>query len=62
MSIPDAYDAWRNHERQQERWLERRPVCDHCKDHIQRGHCYRIWDITICPDCMEDYFKERITE
>ena len=62
MSIPDSYDAWRAHESRQERLLERRPVCIKCRDHIQDQHYYRVFGAAICPECMEEHFKEEIEE
>ena len=50
-----AYDA------ECERWLQRRPVCDECHEHIQDDHYYDIRGMIICPDCMNDH-KEYIDD
>lgn len=33
-TIPDNYDFFRMHEDEQDKWLEQRPVCVCCGDHI----------------------------
>lgn len=55
MSIPDAYDMWEAHEREQQRWLEKRPVCADCQEHIQEERAYYINGDWICEDCMDSY-------
>lgn len=44
----------------QSAWLKERPKCDHCDHHIQADHLYRINGEGICPDCLENYFREEI--
>ena len=60
MNVPDNYDQWLRHEREQERQLAERPRCDHCFHPIQANHLYRINGEGICPDCLENYFREEI--
>ncbi len=42
----------------QDAWLERRPQCDCCGNHIQDEtalhYVTRKIDIWICPDCVDD--------
>ena len=45
-------------EREQEEWLNSRPVCDMCGDHIQDEGYYAIDGYNICEDCWEDYSKK----
>ena len=61
MPIPDAYDAWEAHEREKQQWLEKRPVCADCKQHIQDEKAYHIHGDWICADCMSSYERE-VTE
>lgn len=61
MFIPDAYDAWESHEREQQQWLEKRPVCVKCKEHIQDERAYYINDDWICAECISSYERE-VTE
>lgn len=35
-----------------ERWLESRPVCDRCGEHIQDEYGYKVDGETLCPDCF----------
>ena len=58
MSIPDNYDQWLKHEREQTRWLKSRPKCSRCGEHIQSEKCYRIHGEVYCPDCIEDFAEE----
>lgn len=58
-NIPDNYDLWESHDREQRRSLEQLPVCDICDERIQEDYYYHINDEYICPDCLE-HFKKRI--
>ena len=58
--MPDNYSQWEAHERKQEAWRQSRPVCDHCGEHIQDDHCYNINGERLCPDCLNNYFREEI--
>lgn len=60
MNIPDNYDIWLAHEEQMERELEARPVCDHCENRIQEEFCYEVEGMTICPRCMDTYFRREL--
>lgn len=42
--------------RQEQKWLESRPVCDICLGHITADWFYEIDGKTICPDCMEEKY------
>lgn len=55
MNIPDPLDLFLEHDRDREEWLESRPVCDDCGEHIQEDHYYRFNDEIICPDCIDNY-------
>lgn len=47
------------HQADQDRELERLPVCCFCDNPIQNEHFYEINGEAICPDCLENYFKRR---
>ena len=53
----DNYSAWERHQRDEDKWLESRPVCSFCGEHIQDEYAYRINDELICMDCLEHNFK-----
>ncbi len=58
MNIPDNYDLWEAHEREQEQALEKLPVCGICGEPIQDEHLYLINDEFICPACLESDFRK----
>ena len=60
MNIPDNYDQWLSNEQEKEKRLAERPECDHCHHNIQADHLYRINGEAICPECLENYFREEI--
>lgn len=41
-----------------ERWLERRPVCVYCGEHIQEETALCLDGDWICEDCVKDNMKE----
>ena len=62
MSIPDAYDLFESHDREQERWLASRPVCVFCGEHIQAEHCYTLHEGITCPECLDIHFRKDIDD
>lgn len=50
----DNYDLWERHNRRQEAWLERRPVCSCCGKHIQDEEALHFGDTWLCLECIED--------
>ena len=42
-------------EQEDERWLESRPICDECGEHIQGNYKYVIDGKTYCEDCINDF-------
>lgn len=58
MSVPDNYDAFRQHEAEQEEFLDKLPACDYCGNPIQDVFCYQIDNELFCPDCMDKHFKK----
>ena len=54
--IPDNYDAYKQHEADQARELNRLPRCANCDEPITADHFYEIEGVFICPDCLDaDY-------
>lgn len=60
MNVPDVYDLWEAHEREQEKQLERLPVCADCGEPVQDDHYYLINDEVICPNCLEAGYRKEI--
>lgn len=56
--IPDYFDHWSEHNRQQEEALERLPKCCECGEAIQSEQCYEINGEYICPDCLEENHRK----
>lgn len=56
----DPVADFNRHEHRKQKWLDSRPVCDHCEDPIQDDHYYLINGDNICPDCMETYFRKEV--
>lgn len=53
------FDAW---DKEQNKWLERRPVCADCENHIQDETAFYINSEWICENCMDSYRKEVLPE
>lgn len=62
MNIPDNYDQWVAHETEQEKLLEKLPVCRHCGEPIQDDHYFYIEGIIYCEDCMNEKFRRDIED
>lgn len=58
MTGPDNYSEWEHHERQQEAWLRKLPVCYECGEHIQDDDCWELNGELICTDCLEANHKK----
>lgn len=61
MCIPDNYDLWVAHDRQQEAELKKLPVCEKCGQPIQSEDLYDIEGDLYCEECGDRLFK-RYTE
>lgn len=62
MNVPDNYDIWEAHEREQERRLARLPVCADCGEPVQDDHFYLINDEVICPNCLEAGYRKEVDD
>lgn len=58
MYVPDNYDQWKQHEAQQQRQLDRLPVCSHCEEPIQSEHLFLINDEFICLECLVENYRK----
>ena len=59
MFTDDPIADFNRHSREQEEWLDSRPVCSECGHHIQDEYCYEINDEYICEDCLKYYHRKR---
>ena len=62
MNIPDNYDLWEAHDREQAQALERLPYCEICGKPIQDDHLYLINDEFVCPACLERDFRKDVDD
>lgn len=62
MYVPDNYDLWEAHDKEQERALEKLPVCGECGEPIQDDFAYKIDGEIICEDCLKAYYRVDIEE
>lgn len=62
MNIPDNYDQWTAHEAEQEKLLEKLPVCRCCGEHIQDDHYFYIDGVIYCEDCLNEKFRRDIED
>ena len=60
MNIPDNYDLWESHDREQERQLSQLPVCDYCHKPIQDEHYFDINGDVICEKCLISTFRKDV--
>lgn len=45
-----------------DRWLEARPICDSCGDHIQDTYGHQILGDLYCDKCFEFWVKENLVD
>ena len=62
MNIPDAYDLWEAHDREQEQALEKLPYCEICGNPIQDEHLYLINDEFVCQECLDRDFRKDVDD
>lgn len=58
-------DPVRDHDRYQEeqnKWLEKMPVCSICDEYIQDDYLYEINDEVICEECLKDNFRKNVED
>jgi formylmethanofuran dehydrogenase subunit E len=55
----DPIRDFERRDREQQRWLNRRPRCSCCGHHIQDENCYLINDEFVCPECLKEQFEKQ---
>lgn len=43
-------------------WLEKRPICEECGEHIQDDFAYCIDNKWYCKDCIDGMLEEIVTD
>ena len=62
MQIPDNLDRFESHDAEQERQLQKLPVCEYCGEHIQDDYFFQINDEIICEGCLNDHFRKAVDD
>lgn len=62
VNTTDNYDMWLLHEAEQQKQLERFPICDSCGERIQSEFRYRVAGVLLCEDCFEKFVNREIRE
>jgi len=60
MNSPDNYDAFVQHDAEQEKQLDRLPVCEYCEEPIQDEYAYYIEGCWFCESCMNEHFRREV--
>lgn len=53
----DNYERWEQHEAEQQRALDKLPICSECGEPIQDEYCYEIDGEYICEECINNHRK-----
>lgn len=54
----DNLERWERHDAEQEKRLQKRPVCSECGEHIQEDYLYEIDGDLVCQACLKDYMDK----
>lgn len=60
--IPDNYDYYKKHAEEQDKLLQKCPVCTYCGQHIQDEYLYEINGELICEECVKDNFRKNVED
>ena len=60
--IPDYNDLYDQYEAEQERRLDKLPVCSCCDEPIQDESAVVFNDEWICDDCLKNYYRRSVEE
>lgn len=52
MFTDDPYRDFLRHDAEQEKLLERLPICDSCGEHIQDDYLFEVDGNLLCEECM----------
>ena len=62
MQIPDNLDHFERYDAEQERQLQKLPVCTYCGEPVQDDFLYLINDEIMCMDCLNDHFRKDVDD
>lgn len=58
----DAVDFFNAYDRQQQKKLDRLPVCEYCREPIQDDFYYEIDGEILCHDCLDEVYRKEFHE
>lgn len=58
MFTDDPLRDFLNYSEEQERYMDKLPVCSMCGYHITDEDCYQIDGMTLCERCFDKYAEE----
>lgn len=58
--VPDNYDAFAQHDAEQESELDKLPECEYCEQPIQDEYAYYIEGVWYCERCMNENFRKEV--
>lgn len=62
MWTDDPIADFERHSAEQERRLDKLPVCDYCEEPIQDDFYYYINGESICETCLDRFFRKDVSE
>ena len=62
MNIPDNYDMWEAHDREQAVELEKLPVCEICGKPVQDDCLYMLYDQSVCESCLLEECRKPVSD
>ena len=58
----DPIADFNRYEAEQQKLLEKLPICYECGEPIQTEDCYEINDELICPKCLKDNHRKKVED
>ncbi len=51
------FEVW---DAEQNRQLEKLPVCEYCRNEIQDDYYFEINETAVCENCLNQYFRKEV--
>ena len=58
----DPIADFNRHEAEQQKLIEKLPICYECGEPIQDDECFEINDELICPECLKDNHRKKVED
>lgn len=62
MQIPDNLDRFERYDAEQQRQLQKLPVCSYCGEPVLDDFLYLINDEIMCITCLNEFFRKDIED